>query len=363
MRPLTLVREAWRSARAALVPTVLVALVCAVVGLLVVGTAGRSVAGASAMSNSLTQVSARKLSVVDTGGQGFISGAAAASISSLSTVSRVVGLSIPVDAWNGGVGSGGNHVPLWQANAVASIGRLEAGRWPRRGEAVVTPTSMKALGLAAPTGYVVTTSGEQFPIVGLIQPTAPYDDLSEGIVAALDQGTTLREVRLVVDSVGNAQLTQDAVLRALAPPDPSQVQVDSPVRAAQQAQQLIGQFASYGRTLVLLSLVGGGLLVTLVVLADVLIRRRDLGRRRTLGITRGDLVLLVALRTSISAVVGSVVGCGAATVLIAATSHVAVPLAFVGGTAVMTVLVSALGALLPAWLAATRDPVAVMRTP
>ena len=41
----------------------------------------------------------------------------------------------------------------------------------------------------------------------------------------------------------------------------------------------------------LLILGAGAFFVSIVVLADVLIRRRDLGRRRTLGIGRGDLIV------------------------------------------------------------------------
>ena len=102
----------------------------------------------------------------------------------------------------------------------------------------------------------------------------------------------------------------------------------------------------------------GALLVAGVVLADVLIRSRDLGRRRTLGITRLDLVLLVCARTGIAAGAGVVLGCGLTAVVL--WDHLS-PAGVVGATAVTTTT-AVLAAVPPAVFAAHRDPVRVLRT-
>lgn len=50
-------------------------------------------------------------------------------------------------------------------------------------------------------------------------------------------------------------------------------------------------------------------------------------------------------------------------VVLRLTAGVAIPLRFAIGTAILTVVIAAVGSLPPAWLAALRDPVSVMRTP
>ena len=72
----------------------------------------------------------------------------------------------------------------------------------------------------------------------------------------------------------------------------------------------------FGRSLLLIILAVGGFFVASVVLADVLVHGRDLGRRRTLGAAR-----------------------------------------------VLAILAAVAAAVLPAIFAAVRDPVRVLRTP
>ncbi len=364
MRVGALFREALASARASLVPSLLVLLVCAGVSVSVVTTAGRSVAAADAAFRSLTRIDARTLTVVDSTSQGFITPAAVATITTGSTLERAVGLAAPIDAWNGAIGVGGNHVPLWQMQGkMSEIGRLIRGRLPRAHEALITPQAQRILGLADPVGYVITTQGTQFAVVGLIQPEPPYDDLAGGLIAPVTSHAPLREIRVVISSITLASSAQATVLAILSPRDISGVEVDSPVAQAQTAQALSQQFVAYGRSMVLGALAIGFALILAVVLADVLMRRRDLGRRRTLGITRGDLVLLVVLRTLLPAAAGSLVGTLAGDGIVVAVWGTSIPVTFAVGVGIMTVIAALVATLAPAWFAAVRDPVAVMRTP
>ncbi|MDK7870720.1 hypothetical protein [Micrococcus luteus] len=95
--------------------------------------------------------------------------------------------------------------------------------------------------------------------------------------------------------------------------------------------------------------------MAIVVLADVLIRRR------TLGIGRTDLVLLVAVRTAVPAVLGAAAGAGAGYAVVAGQGSALGP-DFVAAVAVLAALTALLASLLPAAFAAFRDPVRVMRT-
>ena len=100
--------------------------------------------------------------------------------------------------------------------------------------------------------------------------------------------------------------------------------------------------------------------MAIVVLADVLIRRRDLGRRRTLGIGRGDLILLVAVRTAVPALLGAVLGSGAGYAVVAGQGGT-LGVDFVAAVAVLAALTALLASLAPAAFAdvdATNDYIA-----
>lgn len=71
-------------------------------------------------------------------------------------------------------------------------------------------------------------------------------------------------------------------------PTPVAITPRSPWPSSQE--QVTGDLASFGRTLLLAVLGGGALFVTIVTLADVLVRRKDLDRRRP---WRGSIALTV----------------------------------------------------------------------
>ncbi len=163
-------------------------------------------------------------------------------------------------------------------------------------------------------------------------------------------------------TIAAAPATQTAVLSILAPSDPAQVAVESPVGMAALSGTVDTQLAGFGRSLMLLILGAGGLYVGAVVLSDVLVRRRDLGRRRTLGATRADLTTLVTLRSLIPAFAGAVLGSAIAW-LSGPAFGMTVALDFTIAVATLATLTAALAAVAPASYGAALDPVSVMRTP
>ncbi len=94
----------------------------------------------------------------------------------------------------------------------------------------------------------------------------------------------------------------------------------------------------------------------------VLVRQRDLGRRRALGADRPTIITLVVTRTLIAATLGALAGTAAA-VVITTSSGVRAPAGFIGAVAILALLTAAIAAIPPAAIAAYRDPVAVLRTP
>lgn len=363
MKPVELVREAARSALSARVPSVLIALVVAATCGIALTTVGRTAAAEAAVLHTLEDAGSRQLRITDATRQGFLNQRTIDVTRALSSVDVAIGVGTPVDVSNGAIGPGGATAPLWPIHAdLSQMSRLIAGRWPRTGEVAVTPQAQHRFGLTAPTGYVLLPTGETLPIVGAVAPDAVFDDLSDGVLLNAAGNDPIRQLRVVINTVGEVAVTQRAVLGILSPADASGVYIESPTGLALLAQGIGGELGRFNRTLLVIILAAGGVLVAAVVLSDTLVRRRDIGRRRTLGASRPVVVGLVTLRAVISAIIGAFLGTVAAVVGETASAS-PVPIDFAVAVGVEAVLITALASLGPAIAAARREPVEVLRTP
>ncbi|MFT3860049.1 ABC transporter permease [Micropruina sp.] len=366
MRRRALFREIIAATWAARVPSALIVIVAGMMCFTAIVTVGRSAAAAREVAARLEQAGARRMSVTDGGGLGLINARTVAAVQSLSTVETADALGAPFDATNGIVGPGGQRVPVWPVlgGDVSRVVNLVWGRAPRRGEALVSVDVLDQLRLSAPVGYLTAVNDDaQYPIVGVYRARPVFEDLNTGAVLAPIEPVVGRELRVVVTGVASASNTVSAVLSILAPPPEAQgIYVDAPTVLADTARDINTQLAGTGRALLLLILAAGGFFVAAVVLADVLVRRRDLGRRRTLGVSRADLIGLVAGRAILTATVGSLIGCIAGWTMNQSIGS-ETPIDFTVGVGVLAVVSAGMAVLGPAWYAARLDPVAVMRTP
>ncbi len=103
----------------------------------------------------------------------------------------------------------------------------------------------------------------------------------------------------------------------------------------------------------------GAILVGVVAFADVLLHRRDIGRRRALGAPRWAVTALVVLRTTLAATGGALVGSVTALVIADARIPHAPSWSFGLATAILAVLAVAIATMPPALIAAGADPVTV----
>jgi len=358
-----LVREAVRSALSSRVPTALVAVLVAAMCLTTILTVGRAAAAQGQVEKRLEDAGSRLLAVSDAKDSGFLTASVVDQVTGMSTVERAVGWTVPVDVTSAAVG-GGAAVPAWTVvGDLADAVELVAGRWPQPGEALVSVAAQAALGFDAPVGAVSTSGDEQgWSVVGAFRARAPFTDLEAGVVAAGAPGTPAHTLNVVATDSSGAKVTQSAVMALLARTDPADLSVVSPTSLAELQDAVVGDLARYNRTLLLAVMTAGAVLVGVVSAADVLVRRRDLGRRRALGAPRWALTVLVLVRATCGGVVGAVV---AAVVGVLVTERIgqAVPLTFVAATAALGVLAAALSSVPPAVAAARQDPVRVLRTP
>ncbi len=366
MRLSQLLAEAWASARAGKVPTILVAVLVAAMCATTLLTVGRAAAAQVQVTARLEEAGSRHLVVTDAHAAGFLTDAVVDQAAGLSTVERAVGFTTAVDTTNTAIGVGGARVPTWLVvGDLHAVATLTAGRWPRSGEALVSAAGQAALGLDVPVGAVTTVdagTATSYPIVGAYTPRAPYGDLATGIVVAAPASTVAHRLDVVATTAAGATVTQAAVLDLLHRPDPSDLEVQSPQSLAQVQTQVLGDLAKYNRSLTLLVLLAGALLVAVVALADVLIRRADIGRRRALGAPRWALTWIIIVRSLVGALLGALVGTAGATVVVLRTGQHPNP-TFTAATAVLALLATGLAATVPAVVAARQDPVRVLRTP
>ncbi|WP_296137590.1 ABC transporter permease [uncultured Tessaracoccus sp.] len=365
MKPTMLLREALATTWANKVPSALVTVLVALMVGATIGTVGRTAAAEQELATRLDDAGSRVLTVTDARAKGLLPPDVVLASSALSITERAVGQVLAKDVVAGHVGRGGERVPAWGVvGDVEDAVTITAGRRPRVGEALVSGPAMTTLGLDTPYGWVVDAapSGtEEHAVVGSFTPRAPFDEFAAGVIyVAGDRDSTTLSV--VVDDPAHASAAEDVVLGLVAPETMSDVQVTSPVDIATLRAQVVGDFGRFGRTLLLGVLAGGALLIAVVVLADALVRRKDLGRRRALGATRGTIIALVTTRTLLPALVGAAAGMGGGWALTARLGA-SPPLEFMVAVAVLAVLTATVSAIPPASFAAWRDPVQVLRTP
>lgn len=363
MRMRELLWESWASAIAQRISTIMVAVLAAAMCLTTLLTVGRTASAEAQINDRLDAAGSRLLIVTDVRNQGLLSPGVLAVAASMNTVERAIGLTTPFDVTSGAVGEGGPRVAAWSllGDQDAAV-TLTGGRWPGPGEAIVAENATDVLGFDGPAGYLVF-GGDEAPVVGSYVAREPFTQLDAGaVIGASRPSAAATTMYVVATTATDVAATQSQVLRLVAAPTPSDLSVQSPANLAELQRQVGADVGAFGRALLLLVLGAGAVLTGVVVLADVLIRRTDLGRRRALGATRRTVVALVTLRTVIAAAAGALTGAGLGALQAYRLGALA-PWSFVAGTMVLTLLTATAAALVPALLAATRDPVRVLRTP
>ncbi len=216
-------------------------------------------------------------------------------------------------------------------------------------------------------GLRIWVGRQWFYVIGILRPAVLAPEIDSSVLVGfgaaetnlgLDGHPSTIYVRARTDEVAAV----DSVLAATADPEnPGQVDVSQPSDALVAELQAKNAFSSLFLGLGAISLLVGAVGVGNVMLIGVLERRSEIGLRRTLGATRGNIrtqflseAVLLAL---LGGAAGVAVGVGA-TAIYAATQHwqVVIPSeAWAGGFA-SALLIGAIAGLLPALRAARMSP-------
>ncbi|RBQ19740.1 ABC transporter permease [Spongiactinospora rosea] len=274
--------------------------------------------------------------------------------------------------------TGGIAVRAADGDLVKTLGgRVRSGTWlnaatEKYPAVVLGSVSAQRLGLGRAGGQV-WIGGRWFTVLGILDPLplAPEIDRSAlvgfpaaGTYLGFDGHPTMIYERSADAAVADVQ----AVLpRTVNPENPEEVQVSRPSDALAAKAAATGAFTGLLLGLGAVALLVGGVGVANTMVISVLERRREIGLRRSLGATRGQVrvqfmaeaLLLSALGGAAGALLGAAVTVGYA---YARDWPSVVPPWAIGGAVGATLVIGTLAGLYPAMRAARLSPTEALAT-
>ncbi|GAA2614541.1 ABC transporter permease [Actinomadura fulvescens] len=275
--------------------------------------------------------------------------------------------------------SGGISVQAARLDLPGAIGlRMATGAWLNAGTSryptvVLGWSAAERLGVAQPNQQVWLGS-QWFTVVGVLSPNALAPELDSAALVGWD----VAETRLDFDGHPTTVYTRaekDAVedVRAVVgeaanPESPTEVKVSRPSDALAAEQATDKAFTGLLLGLGGVALLVGGVGVANTMVISVLERRAEIGLRRSLGATRGQIRLQFLTESQLLAALGGVGGVALGIVVTAVYAlsqgwpTVVPPWAMVGGVAA-TLLIGGIAGLYPAIRAARLAPTEALATP
>lgn len=376
MRALWFLREAWATARSQPVGTLLVLVVATLTTLLPMVTAGRAEALQRSISADVETTYNRTL-VLTVLNDGQFNSESVEYARAFSLVESAYSLGDPVDMQNAAFfeASGGRDpdaIAVYPFHGqITGIAHLDLGRWPREDEVVLTAAAEKAIGMIGPAGglrangvlrrvrddptgdlavvgqITLSQGGVLGSTVGL-SPAASSDAASRLVVVASTFSDVPRVERLLPGVLGL---------------DPGTLRIESLARASDTLGAVTANVDRFGGVLVVVSVGVGSLFLSLIAFGIVQGRRRDFGRKRALGASRVQLVVMVLMQILVPSLLGCTMGAVSGWLAVFVVEGGRPSATFGVSVVVLGILATIAAALIPALLAAYRDPVLALRVP
>lgn len=364
IRPGALIRESAATAISQPVSSVLTVLMVAGMILAVMLTTGRTVAAEQEVLASIDSAGTRAITIRAEEGAGLTS-SVLARIAFIDGIEWSGAFSMAVDGSNPLI-AGGTRVPTRLVYG-DSLGQIGVPVSNEKGElAYASELALTQLGLVDIAGSVTLTNGANYAVVGRLEVPdylEPFEPLV--LVPQLHRtgAETVSVLVVIAERPGLVGPVSEAVLSVLGLDDSTKVSVQTSESLAKLRALIEGQLGSFSRGLVLVLLAVTGALVALLLYGLVLMRRKDYGRRRALGATRGLIVALLLTQTGLLAALGVCLGAALATaILLLSASPLAGP-AFTLSLAILAICTAIVSALIPALLASRREPIRELRVP
>lgn len=364
MKIRTISREALAAALAQPVVSALTALLVAATCVIVVLTAGRSAGTEGRVLASIDAVGTRSIVIRADALAGLDSGSVAR-VSTLDGVTWIGAFGPAVDARNIALGDAAVPVPVRDATTT-DWSWLDADQSFNVDESVwASETALHELRVDSATGAIRLEDGIALGINREIT-VPPTLEFLEPLVIAPHDSADVHAVTImviIVDRPSIVAAVADVVPSFLDLDDPQAATIATSESLASLREIVQSEIASAGRTSTLIYFGIAGTLTGITASALVLMRRKDYGRRRALGASQAWIISMLIIQTGFLAAVGSLFGLavGLAALLMAGD-----PLpnwSFIAATACIACLSGVLGAIPPALIAATRDPLRELRVP
>jgi putative ABC transport system permease protein len=207
-------------------------------------------------------------------------------------------------------------VGLFDAVDATVTGRTFDGGHVRRGDrvALLGRDAAQRLGVGQ-LGYApaVFVAGQALTVVGVVDGVSRHGELLDGIVIPETTAAGLfgwtGASSLVVDVAPNAA---DTVARqaplAVAPADPGSIEATAPPTDTGLRSQVQGDVSTLLLVLGIVTLAAGGFGIANIMLLAVMERTGEIGLRRCLGATRGDLMTQFLVESAAIGLLGGIVG-------------------------------------------------------
>jgi len=285
--------------------------------------------------------------------------------------------------------TGGLEVRATSLNLLDVLGTgVARGSWLNEGTAR-QPVAALGAGAAARLGIDrvlpdqrIWLGGQWFAVAAILQPSVLVPDIDNsalvGYPAAQEHLGYVSPSRgrnevgpptsiHVRTATGQEEAVQALLARTANPEAPNEVNVSRPSDALTARAAAEGAFNSLFLALGVVALVVGAVGVANIMIISVLERRSEIGLRRSLGATKGQIRTQFLTESVLLAILGGAVGvlAGTAATAVYASSKrwaVVIPLeAWLGGVA-SAVLIGALAGLVPAVRASRMAPTVALRT-
>ncbi|MFT4216531.1 MAG: hypothetical protein QM619_05010 [Micropruina sp.] len=363
-----LVREAIAMAWAQRVPTVIAMVLMGGMTAAVLLTSGRASAAEAQILTSIDAVGSRAITIRAEPSAG-LDYSVVERLRTIAGVEWVGAFGQAVDVSNGITGS--DVAVASRVLVSTSLQPLGIAAPAVDGVAYASKRALDALGMPDAAGYLAALERTGYDMGGRLQTPEFLEALEPIVIVPRDLhqvAATMRPgdvalVIVVVQRPESVTAVADASRELVAPVDPAGVTVAAASDIARLRALVQGQLGGFSRGLTLMLTGVLAVLVGTLQFGLVMIRRKDFGRRRALGATRGLIVGLITVQTVLIACAASVLGAVIALTVLVSGREPLPPADFVAATMILTVAASGLGALAPAIVASRRDPLAELRVP
>lgn len=362
-------REILLSCRSQGVTSLVISIIAAVSVALVLGTAGLSAAAQEKVLSTVDEVGTRSVVLYSKNPDESFPARILDSLERLDIVETAVGFGITADVTNSSF-NGGKRVAL--RTVYGSLARELMDRAAQRGVLVqeqpsyafATPEAFEILGLPEEGGGVrVVNEGLDLTVLGKVELPQNLSALTPTLLTPVDEDTGLTAIYLSTHTAQQVPLLSDLVRGEMREYTNQDYALSTSEEYARLRSAIDGELTSSSHTLIISVLTAGAGATMLVVWAVVLLRRKDLGRRRALGASRlmilGLMMGQVALLTAVGALIGTAFSYGT----MAWLEQPLPPLDFSGAIVVALSAASTFLAMIPALWAANRDPLSELRVP